>query len=45
MVTLLVAMVIALPLAMAVLRSLRRHHVPWVEMVAGIESMNPVQLS
>ena len=45
MVTLLVAMVIALPLAIAVLTSLRRHQAPWVAMVAGTVSMKPVQLS
>src|SRR5690606_5467815 len=43
-VTLLVAMVMALPLLIAVDRLLRRHHVPWLSMVAGSESMNPAQV-
>lgn len=45
MVTLFAAIVMALPLVMAVDRSLRSHHTPWVLIVAGIESMKPVQLS
>jgi hypothetical protein len=45
MVTLLVLTEIALPDWMDVDRSLRSHHTPWVVMVAGTESMKPVQLS
>src|SRR5688572_28422142 len=39
------ATVIATPDAIAVVRFLRRHHTPCVVIVAGSESMKPVQLS
>ena len=44
-VTLLASMLMASPAAMLVARFLRRHHTPCVLMVAGSESMKPVQLS
>ncbi len=44
-VTLLALIVIRLPLLALEARSFRRHQAPCVVMVAGIESMKPVQVS
>src|SRR5690606_40662235 len=44
MVTLLAAMVMAAPLVIEVETFLRRHHVPWLLIVAGSESMKPTQV-
>jgi len=44
-VTLLLLMVIAVPLVIAVFKSLLKHQVPWAAITAGSEAMKPVQLS